>query len=477
MSRICVLAAAVCALLAVPASGQDRALGREFDNMALQIVGALNAEARRTPGKRLRVTFRPAWTSPLEGITHFCEPLASRLRNALHERVQSLGEQTSSLFEVAVAKERDLEPPDVTMSWAWDGADSVRVEAHVLFAGDRGNRYSASLPVSGLEERERACLFVFRRGGGEVTAKATGYLREEPSDDPTRIARRFEAGENLYVVGELSSAGENGDAWSVVLEAEAGKFRHLLTPDMESGAADRERDDRAFAAARQSDTASAYEAYLSDWSSGAHASEARRLRDVQYRGDRAAVESGLGLDRAARLAVQSGLKSLGLYEGPLDGDVGPSTREAISSWQSAKGYEAMSYLTGEQADAPIAAGRAAPARVSEVGDVFRDCPHCPEMVVVPSGSFTMGSPSSEKGPDSDEGPRHGVTIGSPFAVGVYEVMFAEWDACVSSGGCGGYRPNDEGWGRGRRPVVNVSWDDAQSCVAWLSRETGSRIAC
>ena len=48
----------------------------------------------------------------------------------------------------------------------------------------------------------------------------------------------------------------------------------------------------------------------------------------------------------------------------------------------------------------------------------------------------------------------------------------EWDACVSAGGCGGYRPEDEGWGRGRRPVINVSWEDAQEYVRWLSRETG-----
>ena len=71
---------------------------------------------------------------------------------------------------------------------------------------------------------------------------------------------------------------------------------------------------------------------------------------------------------------------------------------------------------------------------------------------------------------------HRVRIAEPFAVGVYEVngAFAEWDACVSDGGCGGYRPDDEGSGRGRRPVVNVNWKDAQSYVRWLSRKTGKR---
>ena len=109
-----------------------------------------------------------------------------------------------------------------------------------------------------------------------------------------------------------------------------------------------------------------------------------------------------------------------------------------------------------------------------VAQRFRDCAECPEMVVVPSGSFMMGSPSHEELRDDDEGPVHQVTIAVPFAVGVYEVTFAEWDACVAAGGCGGYRPDDEGWGRGRRPVMNVSWEDAQSYVEWLSGRTGHR---
>ena len=108
----------------------------------------------------------------------------------------------------------------------------------------------------------------------------------------------------------------------------------------------------------------------------------------------------------------------------------------------------------------------------EVGDVFRDCADCPEMVVVPSGSFMMGSPPSKEGRWDEEGPVHRVMIGARFAVGVYEVTFEEWDACVSAGGCGGYRPDDEGWGRGRRPVIRVSWEDAQAYVDWLSGETG-----
>jgi formylglycine-generating enzyme required for sulfatase activity len=108
----------------------------------------------------------------------------------------------------------------------------------------------------------------------------------------------------------------------------------------------------------------------------------------------------------------------------------------------------------------------------EVGKTFRDCPDCPEMVVIPGGSFTMGSPDSEQGRGSDEGPQHLVTIAVPIAVGKFTVTFNEWDACVIGGGCNAYNPKDQDWGRGTRPVINVSWNDAQSYVTWLSQKTG-----
>ena len=320
-----------------------------------------------------------------------------------------------------------------------------------------------------------------------------------------------------------------------------------------------------------------------------------------------AVTEPFALDRKKKVLVQRGLASLKFDPGPADGAFGPKTREAIRSWQKAKGYGATGLLTREQADALAAAGksgRRAPsgeaerefwatvkeskspsdleaylkaypegeyavlarfrrdkllglddalyararssgtaesygeylssypsgrhvgearerlkeakarereeserrarvaaerkereraarekrekarrlkARVEELkrrmwpaSEAFRDCPDCPEMVVMPASSFMMGSPSHEAGRGDDEGPRHRVTIEKPFAVGKYEVTFAEWDACVADGGCGGHRPEDEGWGRGRRPVINVNWDDAKAYVRWLNRKTGKQ---
>jgi formylglycine-generating enzyme required for sulfatase activity len=109
------------------------------------------------------------------------------------------------------------------------------------------------------------------------------------------------------------------------------------------------------------------------------------------------------------------------------------------------------------------------------GDSFRECTpkkdadYCPEMVVVPAGTFLMGAP----GIDS-ELPLHPVSIAKPFAVAKFALTFAEWDACVAGGGCNGYRPSDSGWGRGRRPAINVNWEDIKQYIAWLSQMTGKR---
>lgn len=100
---------------------------------------------------------------------------------------------------------------------------------------------------------------------------------------------------------------------------------------------------------------------------------------------------------------------------------------------------------------------------------FRDCPDCPEMVVIPDGGFTMGAVDSEDGRDGTEGPRHQVSVPS-FGLGKYPVTFDQWDACVADGGCSHYRPDDRGWGRGDRPVINVNWDNMQSYVGWLNRK-------
>lgn len=99
---------------------------------------------------------------------------------------------------------------------------------------------------------------------------------------------------------------------------------------------------------------------------------------------------------------------------------------------------------------------------------FKECAQdCPEMVVLPPGKFMMGSPS---GVPSSESPYHQVVINRAIAVSVSDVTFDEWNDCVRFGDCP--KAADGGWGGGRRPVINVSWNGAKLYVAWLSKMTG-----
>ena len=154
-----------------------------------------------------------------------------------------------------------------------------------------------------------------------------------------------------------------------------------------------------------------------------------------------------------------------------------------------KAEEAEAERKRKEAEAAEAA-----ERERQAGREFRDCAGCPEMVVVPSGSFRMGSPSSESGRDDDEGPRHRVRISQPFAVGVYEVTRGEFSQFISETGYStGYSTGDSCWiwegddwddrsGRtwrspgfsqsDREPVVCVSWNDAKEYAGWLSAKTG-----
>ena len=174
--------------------------------------------------------------------------------------------------------------------------------------------------------------------------------------------------------------------------------------------------------------------------------DAGRLGDARqcYEG----VRAGAPGDAVAVEGVRAGLERVaGLEEEAVRG-----VRDAIVRGELEEARKGLGRLRGLNACHPQLGeleGEIARAERLQPGKRVRDCPECPELVVVPGGQ-----------------------LGRPFAVGVYEVTFGEWDACVSDRGCGGYRPSDEGWGRGRHPVINVSWDDAQAYVRWLSEKTG-----
>ena len=127
--------------------------------------------------------------------------------------------------------------------------------------------------------------------------------------------------------------------------------------------------------------------------------------------------------------------------------------------------------------APSAQGSATPlaptaATAPEIfRDALKDGGQGPEMVVLPAGYFRMGSPPDDRYHQSDEGPLRTVSLDRRLAMGRYEVTFADYDRFARAK-AGVYRPKDQGWGRGMRPVINVSWNEAQVYAAWLSAQTG-----
>ena len=104
-------------------------------------------------------------------------------------------------------------------------------------------------------------------------------------------------------------------------------------------------------------------------------------------------------------------------------------------------------------------------------DQFKHCDTCPEMIVIPTGEFIMGSPVTEINRGQDESPQREIFVDYNFAVGVFEITFEQWERCLNQKACD-HNPIDNGWGRGNQPVTNVSWLDTKQYIAWLSNKTG-----
>lgn len=138
------------------------------------------------------------------------------------------------------------------------------------------------------------------------------------------------------------------------------------------------------------------------------------------------------------------------------------------------------------------AGKSAPASDLAAGTRFRDCGACPEMIVVPAGAFTIGSPPDESGRRDDEGPQKEIRIGQPFAVGRYEVTRRQYEVFLRatkhpvSGNCMTDRRKSGTWALDAQtnfrdpgfrqtddhPAACVSWNDAKAYIVWLNAKTG-----
>ena len=107
------------------------------------------------------------------------------------------------------------------------------------------------------------------------------------------------------------------------------------------------------------------------------------------------------------------------------------------------------------------------------GLIFRDCDTCPELVSIAPGEFMVGPEgrgTAQQAISAVDAKK--VVVDKPFAIGRYEITFDDWQHCVDAGGCKG-QPADDGWGRGRRPVIHVSYNDiTEQYLPWLSKVTG-----
>lgn len=195
------------------------------------------------------------------------------------------------------------------------------------------------------------------------------------------------------------------------------------------------QEEVAWGEARKTRSIAALDAYLAAWPGGLHEADARELR--------AQLQAGINDQRAYQAAKK--LNNIEAYQSYIDAfPRGGSMAAAL---------EAIDNLT------------------LRPGKAFRDCPDCPSMMVIPAGSYWQGSDENAPLALKKETPRRMVTIAEPFAISVFEITFEQWDQCVSDGGCSG-KPGDNGWGRGNRPLIMVSWNDAQQYVAWLGHHTG-----
>jgi formylglycine-generating enzyme required for sulfatase activity len=250
------------------------------------------------------------------------------------------------------------------------------------------------------------------------------------------------------------------------LAAEANTLRAMLVAREE-----------AFKRAIASDDPAVLKAFLQAYPKGVQTDEARRrLRSLESR--QAWQPSRRGLVTACVFGVVV-VGSVGVWLAdirltPVSIETPPVQSPPASGSPAPEATPAQPRIRPFRLQ-PVSGGAVvlSPARERALkpSDSFKECDKCPEMMVVPVGSFTMGSPDREQGRSLDES-QHRVTIAKPFAVGRFAVTFSEWDACVADGGCNGYKPADQGWGRDRRPVINVSWDDTKTYLAWLSRKTG-----
>lgn len=291
---------------------------------------------------------------------------------------------------------------------------------------------------------------------------------------------------------DAEARAKEDQMWEQVLEADSPEaYRDYLAKFDPGNYADKARerltqlDDKLWASVRELDEIADYERYLNTFPDGGHLITAKhKMGEIVLR-----QKEAMASDKAAyELALKEGtIKAFNQYlkdhaEGQYVSEIKQAKRNALARADDNKAFRvARNMHTKDSYQAYLKkwpsgiyvtdAMQLLDSLTLTHGKKVRDCKRCPLMIVVQKSRFNMGASSGDSLASNNEQPRHTVTIKKDFAIGVYEVTFNEWDYCVQVGGCT-TKPNDNGWGRGQRPVINISWDDAQIYAEWLSQKTG-----
>lgn len=319
----------------------------------------------------------------------------------------------------------------------------------------------------------------------EELIAADAAARAQADDDAFARAARantiaaFEAYLDVYPEG--AHAAEAQEKLTALRQAEQDAANARTAEEAQARA---KAEDDAFAGAQRANSIAGFEAYLAQYPNGRHVAAARRaIREINAANAAADAAAKAKADDDA-FAIAQAANTIAAFQAYLNrypqGRNVAAARAAIGRLQAPPPAPppatTASFLDARSTPVTTRAPLIAvdPARLPDFA-LFRECDVCPEMVVMPAGSFSMGSPNGEAGRDPDEGPQQNITL-RRFAIARFETIWAEWEACVAARACAqgpvDKAGGDNGWGRNRRPVIEVDWKDAGAYAAYIARAAG-----